>query len=91
MLVSFDGSSVDPHVELVAIADHAWRVSDDRIPDGDARRILGYLEERDGGVEIMWMQPVAGDCEFFSCLAEALAAATVRLEQPAAERAQSPG
>ena len=79
MLVSYAGSQIDPHVELVALEEHALRVSDDRIPDGDARRILGYLEERDGTVEIMWMRPVAGECEFFTCLAEALAAATRRL------------
>jgi hypothetical protein len=79
MLVSYDGSSVDPHVELVALAEHAWRVSDDRIPEGDARRIVGFLEERDGRLEILWMQPKAGECEYFSCLAEALAAASTRI------------
>jgi len=80
MLLSYNGSSVDPHVELVALADNAWRLSDDRIPEGDARRILGYVEQRDGKVEIMWMRPKAGDCEYFSCLAEALAAASARMQ-----------
>jgi hypothetical protein len=79
MLLSFDGSPVHPHVELVALAENAWRLSDDRIPEGDARRILGYVEERNGEVEILWMRPRAGDCESFSCLEDALAAASARL------------
>jgi hypothetical protein len=79
MLLSYNGSPVDPHVELVALADNAWRLSDDRIPEADARRILGYVEQRNGDVEIIWMRPRPGECEYFSCLAEALAAASARL------------
>jgi hypothetical protein len=79
MLLSYDGSQVHPHVELVPLADNAWRLSDDRIPEEDARRILGYVEQRDVDVEIMWMRPRAGDCEYFSCLADALSAASERL------------
>ncbi len=79
MPLSDNDSSIDPHIELVALADNAWRISDDRIPDGDARRILGYVEQQDGTVEIMWMHPKAGACEYFTCLAEALGAASARM------------
>jgi hypothetical protein len=79
MLLSFDGSPVHPHVELVALAENAWRLSDDRIPEGDARRILGYVEERNGEVEILWMRPRAGDRSSSPRLEETRAPSSARL------------
>ena len=79
MPISDSDPSNDPHIELVALASNAWRISDARLADGDPRRILGYLEQQDGTVEIMWMRPEAGACEYFTSLAEALAAAGARI------------
>jgi hypothetical protein len=80
MLVSYESATIDPHLELVAVADDMWRISDGRIPENDARRILGLAERHDGCVEVMWMHSSPSEQEF-SCIAEALAAASERMHR----------
>jgi hypothetical protein len=82
MLVSYEGATIDRHIELVAVADDMWRISDGRIPENDARRVLGLAERREGRVEVMWMHTVPGEQEQeFSCIAEALGAASQRMHR----------
>jgi hypothetical protein len=77
--VSYEGVPVNPHVEIVALADDAWRLADDRIDASDPRRIIGYVERSESGFEVLWMTPTAGPRDDFGCLAEALAAASQRM------------
>ncbi|WP_159604202.1 hypothetical protein [Agromyces humi] len=81
MLISYAGAVIDPHLELVAVGDDAWRLSDARIPENDARRILGLVERHEHWVEVMWMCGGPGECRF-TCIAEALAAASERMHHP---------
>ena len=85
MLVSYEGATIDPHLELVAVADDLWRISDGRIPENDARRVLGLAERHEHCVEVMWMCDGPGGCRF-SCIAEALAAASERMHRMDAVR-----
>ena len=81
MLVSYEGATIDPHLELVAVADDLWRISDGRIPENDARRVLGLAERREGCVEVMWMRSVGPAGAGVQCIAEALAAASERMQR----------
>jgi len=78
---SYEGTAIDPHLELVAVADEAWRVSDGRIPHDDARRILGVIERRGDCYEVMWLCAGGAAAGEFTCIAEALAAASERMRR----------
>ena len=40
-------------VEITAVTGHGWRVSDDRLPQGDPLRLLAYVEQRGDRFEVM--------------------------------------
>jgi hypothetical protein len=67
-------SHIDERLEVVALTDTEWRVCDARIHASDARRLLAYLQQRGDRIELMRMRPVPGLCDWFGCLADALAA-----------------
>jgi hypothetical protein len=69
-----------PHVEIVALAKDAWRVCDDRLPENDASRLIGYVEEGDGFYELMWIRSVPGSCDRFTSLSAALDAVSLELD-----------
>jgi hypothetical protein len=73
------GSTIDDVIELVPISGAAWRVCDPRYSDGGGRRILGYLREEGGEVEMMWMRPRPGVCYRYETLDGALHAVRLRL------------
>lgn len=64
----------DERLEVIALTETEWRVCDARLHENDARRLLGYLQVQGERVELMRMQPVPGLCDWFGCLADALAA-----------------
>lgn len=51
-------------LEVVALSDHEWRVSDPRITERDARRILAYVEDLGDYVMVMWLSPGDGWAAF---------------------------
>ena len=53
-------------VELVRLGETTWRVCDCRREDGDVRKILGYLQQFEGGFEMLWMRPRAGVSQQYS-------------------------
>jgi hypothetical protein len=61
----------DP-LEVVALSDHEWRVCDREVEEGDARRILAYIEKCDGSYEVMSMTPAPCVCGRFRSLNDAL-------------------
>ncbi|WP_173924516.1 hypothetical protein [Agromyces sp. Marseille-P2726] len=60
-----------PEVELVRLSETIWRVCDCRCEDGDTRKILGYLQQLNGGYEMLWMRPRAGVSQQYSTFAAA--------------------
>jgi hypothetical protein len=81
----YEAAPIDAHLELVAVGDSAWRISDGRIPENDARRILGLAERHERCVEVLWMGSRPGE-EQFGCIEEALAAASERMRRLEAVR-----
>ena len=61
-------------LEVVALTGHEWRVCDGRINEGDARRILGYIEQRGGQYEVLALSPSPSVCGCFGSWHECLAA-----------------
>jgi hypothetical protein len=70
-------------LEVVALTRCEWRVCDGRIAEGDARRILGYIEKRDGGYEVLALKPAPSVCGRYGSWEESL----VALERYAGQRA----
>ena len=64
------------HVELevVALSRSEWRVCDGRIDEGDARRILGYIERRENGYEVLALNPAHRVCGSYGSWHESLTA-----------------
>lgn len=44
-------------IEVVALTWHEWRVCDGTIEENDARRVLGYIEERPDCYEVLSLGP----------------------------------
>jgi hypothetical protein len=61
-------------LEVVALTRREWRVCDGRIDEGDARRILGYIEQRDGRYEVLALNPAPSVCGCFGSWHECLEA-----------------
>ncbi|WP_210505881.1 hypothetical protein [Naasia sp. SYSU D00057] len=61
-------------LEIVALSRCEWRICDGRIDEGDARRILGYIERRDDGYEVLALNPAPSVCGCFGSWQESLAA-----------------
>jgi hypothetical protein len=62
----------DDSLEVVALSDHEWRVCDRDMEAGDGRRILAYIEKRDGSYEVMSMKPTPCVCGRFCSFDDAL-------------------
>jgi hypothetical protein len=61
-------------LEVVALAEDAWRVCDGAIDDFDARRILGYVEKKAGRYEALSLSPAPLFCGAFRSWDDALRA-----------------
>jgi hypothetical protein len=85
-LISYDQTIIDGRIELVAVDDGAWRISDARLPENDGRRVLGYLErtgpETTGPqYELVWLRFHPGRTERYTCMAAALTAVSERMHR----------
>lgn len=69
----FRGIRIAPHLEVVALSGHEWRVCDGRIHPCDARRLLAFIENVGDEFEVLWMS-APGQPSRFGSLASALAA-----------------
>ena len=76
MTTSLQGGST---VDLVPLGETTWRVCDTTFDEGDARRVIGYVQELDDGFEMMWMRPRPGVCYRYPTLDDAVRAVTLRL------------
>jgi len=58
--VDYDG------LEVAALSDREWRVSDPQVTERDARRVLAYVEDLGDYVMVMWLSPGGGWAAFAS-------------------------
>ncbi|MET4781563.1 hypothetical protein [Glaciihabitans sp. UYNi722] len=59
-------------IEIVALSNGEWRVCDSRLPNDDARRVLGFIESKNGAYEVFQLGR-AFEWFVFDSLAEATA------------------
>ena len=59
-------------IEVVALSRCEWRICDGRIEEGDARRILGYIERREDRYEVLALNPAPSVCGCFGSWQESL-------------------
>lgn len=45
-----------PSPELIPVGDGAWVARDPGVPDNDARRVVAYLERKNGRVHVLWVR-----------------------------------
>lgn len=62
----------DQLLEVLPVGDHAWRVCDRRMDPSDARRVLGFVEERHNRFELLRLGSVPTGRDRFDCLDAAL-------------------
>jgi hypothetical protein len=74
MMTSTMHPSANPRLEVVALSDHEWRVCDRLLHRADPRRVLGYIERRDEGYEVLALLPAPTPCGRFSDWNAALSA-----------------
>jgi hypothetical protein len=86
-LNSYDHATIDGRLELVAVDDGAWRISDAGLPENDARRVLGYLERTGLRYELVWLRFHPGRSEQYTGVAAALAAVSERMNRQLGEAA----
>ncbi len=67
--------------ELLWVGSGAWVACDPAVDTSDPRRVLAYLECKDGRVYLLWVSGSAGVCEFDS-LRDALDQISERLSIP---------
>jgi hypothetical protein len=60
------------HLEVTAVAEGAWRVSDLRVPDDDASHVVAFIEVRDERLEVVWLRGSATALDLFDSLGSAL-------------------
>ena len=63
----------DQFLEVLPVGSHAWRVCDRRMDPSDARRVLGFVEERHNRFELLRLGGAATGRDRFDCLDAALA------------------
>jgi hypothetical protein len=68
--------------ELVWLGQGAWVACDPSLPEDDGRRVIAYLECKDGLVYVLWVRDRGAVIEFTS-LREALEAVRRSTLQPA--------
>jgi hypothetical protein len=86
-LNSYDHATIDGCLELVAVDDSAWRISDARLPENDARRVLAYLERTGRRYEVVWLRFHPGRSKQYIGVAAALAAVSERMNRQLGEAA----
>jgi len=62
----------DQLLEVLPVGNHAWRVSDRRMDPSDARRVLGFVEERHNRFELLRLGGEPDGAVRFDCLDAAL-------------------
>jgi hypothetical protein len=60
-------------LEVMELSDHEWRVCNAELDEGDAKRVLGYVEKRGWLYELTRLQNPSERLRFFS-LTDTLAA-----------------
>lgn len=80
-MISYDHTIIDGRIELVALDDGAWRISDARLPENDGRRVLGYLERTGPHYELVWVRFHPGLSEQYTGVAAALTAVSERMHR----------
>lgn len=51
-------------LEVRKISDHEWRVGDGRLDEQSPEKVLGYIQEHDGGFEVLNMAASGNDVIF---------------------------
>jgi hypothetical protein len=59
-------------LELTAVGAAAWRVSDARIPEDDALRVVAFVDCAGGDAEVVWLRGSLSEPRRFSDLERAL-------------------
>ncbi|PRY67464.1 hypothetical protein B0I08_10671 [Glaciihabitans tibetensis] len=65
--------TVRQRLEVMELSDHEWRVCDADLPQGDAQRVLGYVEKRGWHYELTRLRS-PGERLRFGSLTDSLAA-----------------
>jgi hypothetical protein len=78
MLATYNGSSVDDDLEIVALSESSWRVTGKSF-SYDACGLLAYLERVDGHVAISIFSPPPKMDAVADCFAAAIAIVSQRL------------
>jgi hypothetical protein len=81
MLVTYNGTTVDEDLEIVALSDRTWRVTDKNF-SYDGRGLLAYLEGVDGRVAVSIFSPPPKLDTVADCFAAAIAIISQRAHQP---------
>jgi hypothetical protein len=77
MLISYQGVAVDDDLEVVALSDSTWRVTDKGFPT-DPQSVLAYLEQVDGHFTVSLMYPPPKTDAVVDCFAAAIALVSQR-------------
>jgi hypothetical protein len=72
MLVTYNGTTVDENLEIVALTDNTWRVTDKNF-SYDACGLLAYLERVDGHMAVSIFSPPPKMDAVTDCFAAAIA------------------
>lgn len=73
----------DARVELVQLSEVTWRVCDSHATPGERGYIVGYLEQLDDELEMLWMHPRPGVVYRHADFDEAVRAISMRLRMSA--------
>ncbi len=55
----------DPRPEVMSLSDHQWCVCDRGVDAGDARRVLGYIEQQELIFDVLALAPALRHCGHF--------------------------
>ncbi len=64
MLYELYGPCPIEQLEVRKISDHEWRIGDGRRDEQSPEKVLGYIQERDGGFEVLTMGARGSDVLF---------------------------
>lgn len=67
-------------LELERLSSDGWRLCDESVPEDDAAHVLAYIEQSDGGVDVVWLYGAFGHDRLDS-LHDALVVATALLAE----------
>jgi hypothetical protein len=80
---STPGHSRNPRLEVTALSDHEWRVCDRILDRSDPRRVIGYIEHKAKGYEVLALLPGPKRCGRFGDWDSALGAIAAEFLPPA--------